>query len=119
MASVMPLVTRTGDSLISYVAKVRLGEVELITGAIGGVGCQSVFAESEIGAAVIVSVRAYQINEVITLLGLSPAIAFGTDSISRLVEVDCVADIIGGDHVMVQFATVKSNGRFGNFPMML
>ena len=56
-AAALPLVTLTGEQLISRGAKIEKGQTVLIAGAVGGVGRSAVLTAKKAGAIVIAGVR--------------------------------------------------------------
>src|ERR1700678_3689602 len=62
-AAAMPLVTLTGEQLISRGTKIQAGQTLLVTGALGGVGRTAVFVAKKAGAIVIAGVRQHQLKE--------------------------------------------------------
>jgi NADPH:quinone reductase-like Zn-dependent oxidoreductase len=55
-AAALPLITTTGNQLVTLGAEVQVGQTVLITGAVGNVGRSAVFTAKALGAAVIAGV---------------------------------------------------------------
>ena len=62
-AAALPLVTLTGEQLISRGTKIQSGQTVLVTGAVGNVGRSAVWTAKKAGAMVIAGVRKSQVKE--------------------------------------------------------
>ena len=113
-AASLPLVTTTGAQLIERAVKIQPGQTVLILGALGGVGRSAVHVAKEHRAKVIAGVRKSQVEEA-KKLGVEQVIA--TDDpkeLTKLRELDAVADTVGGDVATQALATLKKGGVFGS-----
>ena len=54
----MPLVTTTGNQLVSVATEIKAGQTVLVAGAFGGVGRSAAFTAKELGARVIAGMLA-------------------------------------------------------------
>jgi NADPH:quinone reductase-like Zn-dependent oxidoreductase len=63
----LPLVTTTGNELISVASEIKRGQTVLVAGAFGGVGRSAVFTAKELGAKVIAGVLKKQFAAARTL----------------------------------------------------
>ena len=74
-AGALPLVTLTGEQLISLGTKIQAGQTVLVAGALGGVGRTAVFTAKKAGATVIAGVRKKQVEEAERGLGADEVLA--------------------------------------------
>jgi len=96
-AAALPLVTLTGEQLISLGTKIEKGQTVLVTGAIGGVGRTAVFVAKQAGATVFAGVRKSQKQQAIEL-GADEVIALDDEGdLARIGFLDAVADTVGGE----------------------
>ncbi len=113
-AGALPLVTQTGEQLISLGTHIQAGQTVLITGAVGAVGRSAVLTAKKAGAIVIAGVRKRQIDEARTI-GADQVIALDDeDAMKKLGFVDAVAEIVGhttGEELM---GKVKQGGVFAS-----
>jgi len=79
-AAALPLVTTTGNQLISVGTGIEAGQTVLVTGAVGNVGRSAVFTAKDRGAVVIAGVLKRQVQEAASL-GADQIVA--TDDESR------------------------------------
>jgi len=113
-ASALPVVTTTGHQLISLGVKPKRGQTVLVIGALGSVGRSAVFAAKALGAVVIAAVRKKQFQEAAEL-GADQVIATDdSDAIKKLVQIDAVADTVGGKTAETFIAKVKPRGVFAS-----
>jgi NADPH:quinone reductase-like Zn-dependent oxidoreductase len=113
-AAALPVVTTTGNQLISLGVKPQPGQTVLVLGAAGSVGRSAVFAAKARGAVVIAGVRKKQLQEA-AALGADRVIATDdSDAIKKLVQVDAVADAVGGKTAETFIAKVKPGGVFAS-----
>jgi NADPH:quinone reductase-like Zn-dependent oxidoreductase len=111
-AAALPLVTTTGNQLISLGTDVRTSQKVLVTGAVGNVGRSAVFTAKERGAFVIAGVRKSQVQEA-TSLGADQVVAIDDEqAIASLPPLDAVADAVDGETAQKLIAKVKSGGVF-------
>jgi NADPH:quinone reductase-like Zn-dependent oxidoreductase len=113
-AAALPLVTTTGNQLISLGTAVGRGQRVLVTGAAGNVGRSAVFTAKARGAYVIAGVRRAQLRDA-AALGADEVVAIDDDAaVSALPLVDAVADTVNGDTAAKLMARVKSGGVFAS-----
>jgi NADPH:quinone reductase-like Zn-dependent oxidoreductase len=111
-AAALPLVTTTGNQLISLGTGVKAGQTVLVVGAVGNVGRSAVFTAKERGAVVIAGVLKKQLQEAGNL-GADQVIATDDDNaIANLPQLDAVADTVGGKTAEKLIAKVKPGGVF-------
>ena len=109
-AAALPLVLLTGAQVIEVGVRPRLGEIILITGAIGGVGRTAVHVAKQHGAHVIAGVRSSQRVEA-EGLGADRVIALDDmKEIAGLPELDSVADMVGHETIDRILPRIKKNG---------
>lgn len=113
-AAALPVVTTTGDQLISLGVKPQGGQTVLVLGAVGSVGRSAVFAAKARGAVVIAGVRKKHLQEA-AALGADGVIATDdSDAIRKVVQVDAVADTVGGNTAETFIGKVKPGGVFAS-----
>jgi NADPH:quinone reductase-like Zn-dependent oxidoreductase len=113
-AAALPLVTLTGEQLITRGTKIESGQTVLVSGAVGNVGRSAVWTAKKAGAMVIAGVKKTQIKEAGTIgadqiLALDDATALG-----KLGFVDAVADTVGGETAQNLLGKVKQGGVFAS-----
>jgi NADPH:quinone reductase-like Zn-dependent oxidoreductase len=112
-AAALPLVTTTGNQLLSATG-IRAGQTVMVVGAIGGVGRSAVFTAKELGATVIAGVLKRQMDEA-NSLGADQVVATDdTNAIANLPPLDAVADTVGGRTAETLIAKVKPGGTFAS-----
>jgi NADPH:quinone reductase-like Zn-dependent oxidoreductase len=113
-AAALPLVTLTGEQLISRGTKIQAGQTVLVTGAMGGVGRTAVFVAKKAGAIVIAGVRKHQLKEAETL-GADQVLALDDDAaMDGLGFVDAVADTVNHETAQKLLGKVKPGGVFAS-----
>ena len=113
-AAALPLVTLTGEQLITRGTKIKSGQTVLIAGAVGGVGRSAVWTAKKAGATVIAGVRKRQIEEA-RGIGADEVIALDdTSAMEKLGLVDAVADTVGGKTAEMLMGKVKRGGVFAS-----
>jgi NADPH:quinone reductase-like Zn-dependent oxidoreductase len=113
-AAALPLVTITGNQLISVAGGAKSGQTVLVPGALGGVGRSAVFAAKERGAVAIAGVRKTQL-EAARGIGADHAVAIDDDgALSALGPVDVVANTVRGATAGRLLAKVKPGGVFAS-----
>jgi NADPH:quinone reductase-like Zn-dependent oxidoreductase len=113
-AAALPLVTLTGEQLITRGTRIQAGQTVLVTGAVGGVGRSAVWAAKKAGAKVIAGVKKSQVKEAATL-GADQVLALDdAAAIEKLGFIDAVADTVGGETGQKLLAKVKQGGIFGS-----
>jgi NADPH:quinone reductase-like Zn-dependent oxidoreductase len=111
-AGALPLVTLTGEQLITRGTKIQAGQTVLVTGAVGSVGRSAVWTAKKAGAKVIAGVKKSQLKEAATL-GADQVLALDDPSaIDKLGFIDAVADTIGGMTAEKLLGKVKQGGIF-------
>ena len=113
-AAALPLVTLTGEQLISHGVKIQRGQTVLITGAIGGVGRTAVFVAKKAGAIVLAGVRKNQMKQAAEV-GADQVLALDDkDAMEKLGFIDAVADTVGHQTAENLLAKVKQGGVFAS-----
>ena len=113
-AAALPLVTLTGEQLISRGVQIQRGQTVLISGAVGGVGRSAVFTAKSAGAIVIAGVRKRQKSEAAEL-GADEVIALDDDDeFAKVGFLDAVADTVGRETAGKLLGKVKPGGVFGS-----
>jgi len=113
-AAALPLVTLTGEQLMTRGARIQSGQTVLVTGALGGVGRSAVWTAKKAGAKVIAGVRKSQAKEAGTL-GADQVLALDdAAAIEKLGFIDAVADTVGGETGQKLLAKVKQGGVFAS-----
>src|SRR5208283_1307620 len=112
-AAALPLVTTTGNQLLSATG-VKTGETVMVVGAAGSVGRSAVFTAKDRGATVIAGVLKRQMDEARTV-GADQAVATDDDiAIANLPPLDAVADTVGGRTAERLIAKVRPGGVFAS-----
>jgi NADPH:quinone reductase-like Zn-dependent oxidoreductase len=113
-AAAVPLVTLTGTQLIEKAIGIRSGQTVLVTGALGGVGRTAVFVAKTHGAKVLAGVRESQKKEAAEL-GADGIVALVNDQeISKLHDLDAIADTVGGETIAKLFGALRKGGTIGS-----
>ena len=113
-AAALPLVTTTGNELISSGTNVQAGQTVFVAGAVGSVGRSAVFTAKDRGAKVIAGVRETQLQEAASL-GADQVVATDDDNaMANLPPLDAVADAVGGKTAEKLIAKVKPGGVFAS-----
>jgi NADPH:quinone reductase-like Zn-dependent oxidoreductase len=111
-AASLPLVTSTGEQLITLGTQIKSGETVLVSGAVGGVGRSAVWTAKKAGAVVIAGVRKSQVKEAETL-GADQVLALDDEAaVAKLGFVDAIADAVGGKTAESLLGKVKQGGVF-------
>jgi NADPH:quinone reductase-like Zn-dependent oxidoreductase len=113
-AAALPLVTTTGNILISEGTAIKAGQTVLVSGAAGGVGRSAVFTAKQRGAVVIAGVLKRQIGEA---AGIGADRIIATDdenAMDNLPPLDAVADAVGGKTAETLISKVKPGGVFAS-----
>jgi NADPH:quinone reductase-like Zn-dependent oxidoreductase len=112
-AAALPLVTTTGNQLISATA-IKAGQTVLVVGAAGNVGRSAVFTAKQRGAVVIAGVLKRQMDQAKTI-GADQLVATDDENaITNLPMVDVVADTVNGKTAEKLIAKVKPGGVFAS-----
>ena len=110
-AAALPLVTTTGNQLLSATG-IKAGQTVMVVGAAGNVGRSAVFTAKERGATVIAGVLKRQMDGAKTV-GADQVVATDDDTaIANLSPLDAVADTVGGRTAEKLIAKVKPGGVF-------
>ena len=110
-AAALPLVTTTGNQLLSATG-IKAGQTVLVVGAAGNVGRSAVFTAKQLGATVIAGVLKRQMDEGKTI-GADELVATDDDNaIANLPMLDVVADTVNGKTAEKLIAKVKLGGVF-------
>ena len=112
-AAALPLVTTTGNQLLSATG-IKAAQIVMVIGAAGNVGRSAVFTAKERGAIVIAGVLKRQIDDAKTV-GADQFVATDDDTaIANLPPLDAVADTVGGGIAGKLIARVKPGGVFAS-----
>jgi NADPH:quinone reductase-like Zn-dependent oxidoreductase len=113
-AAALPLVTLTGEQLITVGTKIQQGQTVLVLGAVGGVGRSAVWTAKKAGAAVIAGVKKSQLKDA-EKLGAAQLLALDdAGAIEKLGFIDAVADTVGGKTAEMLLGKVKQGGVFAS-----
>jgi NADPH:quinone reductase-like Zn-dependent oxidoreductase len=113
-AAALPLVTLTGEQLITRGIKIQAGQTVLVSGAVGGVGRSAVWTAKKAGAKVIAGVKKSQVKEAATL-GVDQVLALDdATAMEKLGFIDAVADTVGGETAQKLLGKVKQGGVFAS-----
>jgi NADPH:quinone reductase-like Zn-dependent oxidoreductase len=94
-AAALPLVTTTGNQLVSVAAEIKPGQTVLVAGAFGGVGRSAAFTAKDLGARVIAGVLKKQLAAAQSL-GADQVVALDDmNALNALQPVDAVANTTG------------------------
>ena len=112
-AAALPLVTTTGNQLLSATG-IKAGQRVLVVGAAGNVGRSAVFTGNVRGATVIAGVLKRQMDEAKSI-GADQVVATDDETaIANLQPLDAVADAVGGRTAEELIAKVKPGGVFAS-----
>jgi NADPH:quinone reductase-like Zn-dependent oxidoreductase len=112
-AAALPLVTTTGNQLISATG-IKAGQTVMVVGAVGNVGRSAVFTAKDRGAKVIAGVLKRQADQAKSV-GADQVVATDDDTaIASLSPLDAVADTVGGRTAEKLIAKVKPEGVFAS-----
>ena len=112
-AAALPLVTTTGNQLLSATG-IKAGKTVLIVGAAGNVGRSAVFTAKSRGATVIAGVLKRQFGDAKTV-GADQVVATDDDgAIANLPPLDAVADTVGGRTAEKLIAKLKPGGVYAS-----
>jgi NADPH:quinone reductase-like Zn-dependent oxidoreductase len=113
-AAALPLVTITGEQLITRGIQIQAGQTVLVSGAIGGVGRSAVWTAKKAGATVIAGVRKSQLKEAAEI-GADEVVALDdAAAMEKIGFLDAVADTVGHDTADNLLAKVKQGGIFAS-----
>jgi len=112
-AAALPLVTTTGNQLLSATG-IKAGKTVLVVGAAGNVGRSAVFTAKSRGATVIAGVLKRQFGDAKTV-GADQVVATDDDgAIANLPPLDAVADTVGGRTGEKLIAKLKPGGVYAS-----
>jgi NADPH:quinone reductase-like Zn-dependent oxidoreductase len=112
-AAALPLVTTTGNQLLSATG-IKGGQAVLVVGAAGNVGRSAVFTAKQHGATVIAGILKRQMDEAKTF-GADQVVATDDETaIAGLPLLDAVADTVGGRTAERLIAKVKPGGVYAS-----
>jgi NADPH:quinone reductase-like Zn-dependent oxidoreductase len=113
-SAALPLVTITGNQLISIASGIRSAQTVLVSGAIGSVGRAATYTAKEKGARVIAGVRRSQLAEA-KGLNADQVLALDDDAaFDALAPVDVVANTVRGRTSELLFDKVKDGGTYAS-----
>ncbi|WP_213805283.1 NADP-dependent oxidoreductase [Granulicella sp. dw_53] len=113
-SAALPLVTLTGEQLITRGVQIQSGQTVLVTGAAGGVGRSAVWTAKKAGAIVIAGVHKSQLKEAAGI-GADEIIALDDSAaMQKLGFLDAFADTIGHETAEKLLGKVKSGGTFAS-----
>jgi NADPH:quinone reductase-like Zn-dependent oxidoreductase len=113
-AAALPLVTLTGEQLISRGTKIQSGQTVLVAGAVGGVGRSAAWTAKKAGAVVIAGVRKSQVKKAEGLRADQVLALDDAGAMERLGLIDAVADTVGGETAEMLLGKVKQGGVFAS-----
>jgi NADPH:quinone reductase-like Zn-dependent oxidoreductase len=113
-AAALPLVTLTGEQLISRGTKIQSGQTVLVAGAVGGVGRSAVWTAKKAGAVVIAGVRKSQVKEAEGLRADQVLALDDAGAMEKLGLIDAVADTVGHETAEMLLGKVKQGGVFAS-----
>ena len=112
-AAALPLVTTTGNQLLSATG-VKAAQTVLVVGAAGSVGRSAVFTAKARGAIVIAGVLKKQMEDAKTV-GADQIVATDDETaIANLAPIDAIADTVGGRTAEKLIAKVRPQGVFAS-----
>src|SRR5271168_1401851 len=110
-AAALPLVTTTGNQLLSATG-IKAGQTVLVVGAAGNVGRSAVFTAKARGATVIAGVLKSQMEDGKTIGADQLVATDDANAIGNLPMLDVVADTVNGKTAETLIAKVKPGGVF-------
>lgn len=113
-AAALPVVTLTGEQLITRGTGIKAGQTVLVAGAVGSVGRSAVWTAKKAGAIVLAGVRTKQVEEA-KGIGADEVIALDDiAAMEKLGFVDAIADTVGGKTAEALIGKVKPGGVFAS-----
>jgi len=112
-AAALPLVTTTGNQLLSATG-IKAGQTVLVVGAAGNVGRSAVFTAKSRGATVIAGVLKRQFGDAKTVGADQVVATDDDDEIANLPPLDAVADTVGGKTAEKLIAKLKPGGVYAS-----
>src|SRR4051794_33840322 len=111
-AAALPLVTLTGNQLVTGGTRVKAGQVVLVAGAAGSVGRSAVFTAKALGATVIAGVLKRHLDKAGDLHADQVVATDDDTAIATLRPLDAVADAVNGKTATQLIPKVKQGGVF-------
>ncbi len=113
-AAALPLVTVTGNQLISVASRVQPGQTILVSGGFGNVGHSAIFTAKSQGAQVIAGVLRKQMDAAASL-GADQVVALDdADALDALAPLDVLANTVRGRTAEQLLTKVKPGGVFAS-----
>jgi NADPH:quinone reductase-like Zn-dependent oxidoreductase len=113
-AAALPLVSLTGEQLITQGTRIQAGQTVLVSGAAGNVGRSAVWTAKKAKATVIAGVKKSQLKEAGNL-GADQILALDdAAAMEKLGFIDAVADTVGGETAAMLLGKVKQGGIFAS-----
>ncbi len=112
-AAALPLVTTTGNQLLSA-TDIQAGQTVLVLGAAGNVGRSAVFTAKDRGAMVIAGVLKKQMDEAKAVAADQVVATDDNTAIASLPPLDAVADTVGRSIAEELMAKIKPGGVFAS-----
>lgn len=112
-AAALPLVTTTGNQLLSATG-IERGQTVIVVGAAGGVGRSAAFTAKDRRATVIAAVLKRQMDQAKTVAADQVVATDDDTAIANLQPVDTVADAVGGKTAEKLIAKVKPGGVYAS-----
>jgi NADPH:quinone reductase-like Zn-dependent oxidoreductase len=113
-AAALPLVTLTGEQLITRGTKIQSGQTVLVAGAVGGVGRSAVWTAKQAGAVVIAGVKKSQMKAAAELRADQVLALDDAGAMEKLGLIDAVADTVGHETAEMLLGKVKQGGVFAS-----
>jgi NADPH:quinone reductase-like Zn-dependent oxidoreductase len=113
-AAALPLVTLTGEQLITRGTKIESGQTVLVAGAVGGVGRSAVWTAKQAGAVVIAGVKKSQMKAAAELRADQVMALDDAGAMEKLGLIDAVADTVGHETAEMLLGKVKQGGVFAS-----
>ena len=112
-AAALPLVVTTGAQLIERAIKPQRGWTVLVTGALGSVARSAIHVARKHGVRVLAGVRSKE-KERAARLGADEVVAIDSEEISRLRDLDAIADTVNGPVIQQLMKTIRPGGVLGS-----
>jgi len=109
-AAALPVITNTGEQLITRGTKIQPHQTVVVVGALGAVGRTAVWIARKAGAVVIAAVRKSQIKAAAELEANDIVAVDDPASLEKLGLVDAVADTVGGEVGEKMISKAKPGG---------
>jgi NADPH:quinone reductase-like Zn-dependent oxidoreductase len=113
-AAALPLVTLTGNQMISVAGGIQPGNTVLVSGAVGSVGRAAVYTAKDKRARVIAGVRRSQIAEAKSLNADQVVALDDNAAFAALAPVDVVANTVRGETSEMLLTKVKDGGVYAS-----